>query len=308
MENQTSPQNPPEVFVQQPKPNHSKTVLFSIIGVTLLTAIIFLYFQNQQLKKQAVNQQISPIIQSPSPIPQTVSSISVPPDETAGWKTYENIKYNYSLRYPKEWTVKSIEPGPADLPLNNTSRGIVVFPSIYKSSAEAQALVQLETDGPENTAFKGFDDWLNNLHQSFFKVETTTQDGFAGLSGETSTGTYDGYGFPAIIKRFALKSFDGKTYYTITTTLEKSSQEKTTVDQILSTFKFIDDRSVCVPVYKVETNSTELTAKQNYSMHCSEQRSEKDCFSIDLYNQKADEFSIPDGIPDCIWKNPINTI
>ena len=90
--------------------------------------------------------------------------------------------------------------------------------------------------------------------------------------------------------------------------LKNLLRKKTTVDQILSTFKFIDDRSVCVPVYKVETNSTELTAKQNYSMHCSEQRSEKDCFSIDLYNQKADEFSIPDGIPDCIWKNPINTI
>ena len=54
--------------------------------------------------------------------------------------------------------------------MNNTSRGIVVFPSIYKSSAEAQALVQLETDGPENTAFKGFDDWLNNLHQSFLRL------------------------------------------------------------------------------------------------------------------------------------------
>ncbi|MEK7109967.1 MAG: hypothetical protein AAB876_01990, partial [Patescibacteria group bacterium] len=74
------------------------------------------------------------------------------------------------------------------------------------------------------------------------------------------------------------------------------------LDQILLTFKFIDSTSVCIPTYQVETNSVELTAEQNYSVRCTEQRSEKDCLSIDIYNQKADDFNVPDGIPDCIWK------
>lgn len=62
----------------------------------------------------------------------------------------------------------------------------------------------------------------------------------------------------------------------------------------------------CVPVYKVETNTQELTAKQNYSMYCSEKRSETECLSVDVYNQKLDDFSSPDGSPDCIWNKPIS--
>jgi len=88
-------------------PNPQLTIIFSILGVTLLAATIYLYFQNQQLKKQFVNQQISPTVQVPSPIPQsisptqkTVSSISLPPDETAGWKTYLDQGRKFSIKYP----------------------------------------------------------------------------------------------------------------------------------------------------------------------------------------------------------------
>jgi len=61
----------------------------------------------------------------------------------------------------------------------------------------------------------------------------------------------------------------------------------------------------CTAIYEVETNTEGISAKQNYSMYCSDKQSEKDCLSIDVYNQKTDDFSVPDGSPDCKWSKPI---
>lgn len=57
----------------------------------------------------------------------------------------------------------------------------------------------------------------------------------------------------------------------------------------------------CIPTYRVESNTQELTAEQNYSLYCSEKRSEAECLSVDVYNQKLDDFSTPDGFSDCKW-------
>src|SRR3989344_5033102 len=105
-------QTPPEVFIPQPKPSYLKTIIFSILGILLVVSIIYLYLQNQTLKKQVLNPPVSPTIQVPSPVsqsisptPKTVSSISIPPDETAGWKTYTSSKANYSFKYPDSWPI-----------------------------------------------------------------------------------------------------------------------------------------------------------------------------------------------------------
>lgn len=243
MENQTpvapevqSTVNSEQSTVEQKTPNTFLVVLLSVLLFISVSIAGFFAYQTQKLVAEVTGYR-EQLKQTLEPTTNNLQPSSTP-DPTADWKTYTNTKYGYSLKYPNNWVMMSIEPGPADLPLNTTSRGIVVYPSIYKSSAMARALVQLETDGPENLAYKGFDDWLNTMHNSFYKVESTTQEGLAGLSGETSTGTYDGYGFPANIKRFALKSLNGRIYYSLTSTLEQNSVEAKIVDQILSTFKF----------------------------------------------------------------------
>ena len=102
-------QTPVQIPDFEPKPNYLKTIIFSILGVTLLTAIIFLYFQNQKLQKQVLNLPVSPTIQIPSPtsISETVSSISISPDETAGWKTYNSNLLDISIKYPNNWFLES---------------------------------------------------------------------------------------------------------------------------------------------------------------------------------------------------------
>ena len=65
--------------------------------------ITYLFFQNQKLQQQVLNPQISPTIQAPSPTSKTVSSISISTDETANWKTYENINAGIFFKFPAQF-------------------------------------------------------------------------------------------------------------------------------------------------------------------------------------------------------------
>lgn len=92
-----------EVSIPQLKPNYFIIIVSSILGIIFLSSIIFLYFQNQQLKKQFINLQISPTNRAPSPTPKAVSSISIPSNEITGWRTYTNIMLGFSFKYPNEY-------------------------------------------------------------------------------------------------------------------------------------------------------------------------------------------------------------
>jgi hypothetical protein len=275
-------QTPVQIPDFQPKPNYLKTIIFSIMGVLLVVSTIYLYLQNQKLQQQVLNPQVSPTIPAPSPTPKTISSISIPPDETVNWKVYTNTEYFYSFKYPKNLILKNIADG-ADGSLPTNARMLTLsdptHPNYEDRFIDIQYFGLLLDLTPKS-------DWNSTI----VKFGDTQATKFISNKPEVKFDVYH-----VNLKSGGLEIMTNKTQSTI-------------IDQILSTFKFIDDRSVCVPTYQVETNSVELTAEQNYSVRCTEQRSEKDCLSIDLYNQNADDFSIPDGIPDCIWKNTINTI
>lgn len=281
-------QTPVQIPDFQPKPNYLKTIIFSVLVIITLSLIGYLVFQNQKLQKQVLNPQVSPTIQVPSPTSKPSSSTSISPDETAGWKTftgnslrYSNSVYSgYSLKYPpicsltdKILTCKT-KHGIATLIIDAGGHGGGI--TEIKVLRDNETKVIPAGEGKINE----IKDMTNNKVTGTFWINKTDK-----------------------LKQEPIFGFEFKDI-----PLEDVDEFEVIFNQILSTFKFIDNKSVCVPTYQVETNSVELTAEQNYSMRCTEQRSEKDCFSIDLYNQKADDFSTPDGIPDCIWKNPINTI
>jgi hypothetical protein len=95
-------QSPPEITVSQPKPNDFKIILFSILVIVTFGLIAYLFFQNQKLQKQVLNPPVSPTSQIPSPTPKTVSSISIPSDETTSWKTYNSQTLKISFRLSPE--------------------------------------------------------------------------------------------------------------------------------------------------------------------------------------------------------------
>ena len=276
---QSPPQTPPEVSIPQPKPNYLKTIILSVLIITTLGLIAYLFFQNQKLQKQVLNPQVSPTIQIPSPTSKPSSSISISPDETAGWKTYINNKLGIEFMYPVEWS----EPKESLQSINFNEKLVIVKSPFYDQ------ILQRDLNFNEYSVRSYGDE----TPRHDFNI-----DGLIGKRGlEKSVSNYS----DIIILAKNNKSTE---IISITYIYNPKKEDGKLFNQILSTFKFTDNTNVCVPTYQVETNSEELTAEQNYSVRCTEQRSEKDCLSVDIYNQKAGDFSVPDQISDCIWKNP----
>lgn len=78
-------------------------ILLAILGLILAGGLV--YAGVQIGKKQSL------ISVSPTPMPTEVLIPTIPistptPDPTAGWKTYTNKKYGYSISYPINWDVK----------------------------------------------------------------------------------------------------------------------------------------------------------------------------------------------------------
>ena len=105
--NQAPTQSPVETFDSQPK-SHWLIVAFSVVGISLLAATVFLYLQNQKLQKKVMDQEVTSAIQTPSSIPNTESTTMVPTDETEGWKTYKDLKNGFSFKYPGEFVLREL--------------------------------------------------------------------------------------------------------------------------------------------------------------------------------------------------------
>jgi hypothetical protein len=210
---QPSTQQPIQPPVQipdfQPKPNYLKTIILSVLIIITLSLIAYLAFQNQKLQKQVLNPPVSPTIQAPSPTPKTVSSSSLAPDETEGWKTYTNTEVGFSFKYPSEW---------------KTQTGIL-----------NSGLISLETD-------RG-DRFFAMYHQSYSISEWLEETQAGKITGKKTFGKYT---YTVIEGGLMLKSLEyaldikgnGFVRFVIEPDSNTLESEKT-FNQILSTFQFL---------------------------------------------------------------------
>jgi len=207
----------PEIIIPQPKPNYLKTIIFSVLMIITVGLIAYLIFQNQKLQKQVLSPPVSPTIQVPSPTsqsvsptPKTVTSISLPTDETAGWKTYTNTEVGFSFKYPSEW---------------KTQTGIL-----------NSGLISLETD-------RG-DRFFAMYHQSYSISEWLEETQAGKITGKKTFGKYT---YTVIEGGLMLKSLEyaldikgnGFVRFVIEPDSNTLESEKT-FDQILSTFHFLN--------------------------------------------------------------------
>lgn len=213
--------------------NKGFTHVIAILIIGALLLIGFLLYQN------VINVEVfdDSYIQS-SPAPQTPISNS----ETANWNVYTNVTYNYQLKYPADWKANSVEPGPGEVPLNQTSRGLVVYPKQYNSTATAKTYIQIETDGNWNLSAPSAQEWINPQREVFYTVTDRSNITYKNSPAAVIIGTYDGYGFPATISTTFLTSQDKKTYYSITVVAAKDESEQV-VNQIASSFEFLNQES-----------------------------------------------------------------
>ncbi len=234
-------QNLPEVFIPQSKPNYLIIIISSILGIILLVSIVFLFFQNQKLQKQVTNQQISPTIQIPFPTTQKTSSISITPDETAGWKTYTNSQYFYSIKFPKEWLSKSFGPGVVGLQtLDSNSRGVILSPN-NQDQTVPNPMFEIQAEGTENLSRPVYSEWQKQIKTNFSEIYKLTKESSLIISGSTATVLEGKHVYPktsTYVKQLIFTSSEKGVYFTIT--IASDTQQKSLIfDQILSTFKFL---------------------------------------------------------------------
>jgi hypothetical protein len=233
-------QSSPEVITPQPKQNYLKTIIFSILVIITLSLIIYLIFQNQKLQKQVLNPPVSPTVQVQSPTstptltstPQTVSSISIPPDETAGWKTYVNTKYNYSVKYPSNWFLYD--------------KGLY-WPNekIYKNEKEIVFISPKQKEDLLPGGFSITDEFLiqgnlgafieSDILLDRYKVEKASINNI--LTTKVTTATMPDYGGFATTYYFEVNNIN---YIIAFPNQNLNGAHSPIFDQILSTFKFTD--------------------------------------------------------------------
>lgn len=191
--------------------------LAPIVIIILIAAAIggFLVYSGKINLKQETTTQIA----QPTPTPDD-SPVPNGTGETVGWKTYNDEKNGYSIRYPKEWNLKSPsgQEDPTDLVLKNglETINIIVFPTDKKTLAEWQEFTK-DKEGSSTKIIEQSSVTIDSI-----EAEKVVQESFQ-RSGQVTVTTVNNEKVYQIITIFS------------STTKEMALKD---FDQILSTFKF----------------------------------------------------------------------
>jgi len=201
----------------------TKFLLILLIIVTCLSSLTsgFLFWQNTKLR-----QQISQLTTQPSPSPTPLVSPKPSANtETADWKTYTGD--GFSFKYPAQWDINPLPWDDSQL-LNN---GILL--SDGQRPNEDQISLEISSTKMSDVMFPGCKQiqqvLLDNVAASRCEI---TQE----ISAERGIV----YNPPIISKIVYIEALHNGLYYIISLTFDQTSDKFKILDQILSTFEFID--------------------------------------------------------------------
>lgn len=250
MDNQAQPNVPP--FQPQPQTqtpttsptNWSKTLFFIIFGLIVVAGSVFAGIQigkNQITKQQPITEQ--PTI---SPTQTVVNSIRIPTitipmepnstiDPTEGWKMFESSDNKLTFKYPKDWYTQplvfqgNVTFGVISLLINNhqydtgepSSLNIHYWNNPNKLTLE-QFQSQIDSEGGRGYSL------FKPSEQSATKVKIGGIDGYYFSKSDCEPFACAGYVVNTGDRIYEIKIFPSSIKY------------KDLVDQILSTFKFIN--------------------------------------------------------------------
>ncbi|MFA6042718.1 MAG: PsbP-related protein [Patescibacteria group bacterium] len=123
-------------------------------------------------------------------------------DPTVGWKTYTNMSYGYSIKYPADWILDIASISSGDLYILTKER---------QEKLDAKKMIRVmdigvkvytsASDLPNNSVKKlGFEDWIDQEADSygFIKRKSITLDGVVGYQG---VGSGDGASYLIFIQK-----------------------------------------------------------------------------------------------------------
>lgn len=219
---------------QNPKDNHGITIAAMALFVLLsLGVIVFLYYQNQQLKDILANYQTPTVSSTPTP----VATI----DPTASWKTYTNNKYglDFSFLYPTDFNIKRDPETSWDSPAmkNFVGMSIELTPT-NKYKFQDLILSITKTD-------KSLDEYVKNYTSSNYTTpKTKTRESLTIAewigSYKNAPTHYLSFVSNGYIYSFGLVAIDDVTSF--------GTENSKLLDQILSTFKFTEVTNSATPI------------------------------------------------------------
>jgi len=212
------------IEVPNKKPNLS-IIIFVIIIILSLGIIVLLFFQNQKLKKQITNLKVIPTFQLPTQTKQKITSISITTDETANWKTYVNQRCKYSVKFPSNWEK-------VDDPMIG-EEAVYFKPMNINFISSDNASIIIEARPSKEIGVNNLQDKIDSYNAFLWKNWTNKkieEINFKNTKAIKATG--DNYGIPNI--KILILAND--CYYEI----KGVGDYIQTFDQILSTFKFLD--------------------------------------------------------------------
>lgn len=231
----------PEVVSEIPQnKNFFKTVLLVVLGLIVVAGAVYAGYQIGR-RSLSPREFLIPPKPITTQIPVVETSPSPTPDPTANWKTYTNIKYRYSVKFPINFKATEMGMGTGNL---GTAWGIRITDvavndwlkepqmTIEVLQKSSKSLEQIARENYKaNFDFKGHSPTpLVELHESRFLGRSSYKyilrndafqgptEGFVGLNGEYKVLWLENGDNIFMVMRVGSEIFD----------------------QILSTFRFLD--------------------------------------------------------------------
>jgi len=204
-------------------------VLLAISGLLMLGGIAFVALTLWQKGL------LGGFLAKPTPTPTLAPEPTPTPDPTADWKIYTNTKYNYQVKYPPTWMVRAMD---GDKQLDQISK--VNFRVITDEIPTVSGFDLSVIPNPDNLSLT---DWVKQnpdngvLLPSFTKEIESSLVLINGLNWERIEGDSIGY-VPSGYIKYGLAHRE--SLYYVAVIIEYDIDD---LDQILSTFKFLDQDS-----------------------------------------------------------------
>ena len=232
---------------------------------------------------------------------ETTTSISVVPtstvskDHKTGWLIATDNNNGIRISFPPNWEVG----GWFEFPLIGI--GDVYTNEYGEKIIGENGYITVEIDD-SNYQDSSLAHWFNNKYIKYGNIEN---DGYAFVNETTVGGT------PAVLAKVESElPYESQSSYFVQhnnkifriRVMKNNKIGQPLIDQILSTFKFTDQKksAYCEPKFKVE-QGPELTAREAYAQNCYEQATKVGCEKVDIYRASTNNFGNPDGIYDCQW-------
>lgn len=202
-------------------------IILAVLMVFSVGVAIFLAWQNYQLRQELIQQQSTPtFVISPSPIV----------DETAGWETYTNNIRQYSIKYPLDWNIETTK---AETNLDDIHGAeLLIFQGKYK--------IKISWPSGYSPSMCLFDD--QDREQALLEWSTICEGQYKQFNSRDNKKTYRRLINPELFDdyyQWRVYTKENSYYVTVPPTQfvappNYQTSFITTMDQILSTFKFLD--------------------------------------------------------------------